>query len=400
MNSTFVSILQQLVSEQGKEALLNPARCKAFLADYTKGEYKKESRLLLQALDAGVPKAIDTAKELEICKQQQVGVLREEHFLAVEVAADVVDTLAFVLKGEAPRTQAETQKAESTPVQVPEPQPEAKPQPVQSPKPTVQAPIPTYTAPAPSPPPYTPINPPMPTVPPKKKHTARNVFIAIVAIALGGLIINWIIEINYRPSYSGSTAAPSSSNANQQNAKSFFDRGETYYNNNDFANAITQLSEAIRLDPNYSEAYSLRGAAYSMKDEYDTAIRDFNEAIRLDPSDAWAYYWRGSAYRMKSQYDTAIRDYNEAIKFDPSDAFSYAGRGEAYRGKGDYDAAIKDFNEAIRLSPNYAFAYAGRGQTYRLMGQRTQAIQDLEKAISINPNYEWAIQRLREIRGN
>jgi hypothetical protein len=88
-------------SPSSKEALLNPAKCKAFLADYTKGDYKKESRLFLQALDAGVQKAIDTTEELEICKKQQTRVLKEEYFLAAEIAVDVVETLAFVLKGEA-----------------------------------------------------------------------------------------------------------------------------------------------------------------------------------------------------------------------------------------------------------------------------------------------------------
>jgi len=100
MNTMFIGILQKLITEQGKEALLNPAKCKAFLADYTKGEYKKESRLLLQALEAGVQKAIDTTDELEICKKQQARILREEHFVAPEAAADIVDTLAFVLRDE------------------------------------------------------------------------------------------------------------------------------------------------------------------------------------------------------------------------------------------------------------------------------------------------------------
>jgi uncharacterized protein with PIN domain len=98
MNTAFIDILKKLTAEQGREALLNPAKCKAFLADYTKGEYKKESRLLLQALEAGVQKAIADTEELEICKKQQVRVLQEEYFLAAEIAADVVDTLALVLR--------------------------------------------------------------------------------------------------------------------------------------------------------------------------------------------------------------------------------------------------------------------------------------------------------------
>ena len=53
MEQGFIDILQKLIAEQGKEILLNASKCKALLADYTKNEYKKESRLLLQALDAG-----------------------------------------------------------------------------------------------------------------------------------------------------------------------------------------------------------------------------------------------------------------------------------------------------------------------------------------------------------
>jgi DNA-directed RNA polymerase subunit RPC12/RpoP len=100
MNTMFIAILQKLITEQGKEALVNPSKCKAFLADYTKGEYKKESRLLLQALEAGVQKEIITTKELEICKKQQARILREEHFVAAEAAEDIVDTLALVLRDE------------------------------------------------------------------------------------------------------------------------------------------------------------------------------------------------------------------------------------------------------------------------------------------------------------
>jgi raffinose/stachyose/melibiose transport system substrate-binding protein len=105
MNTEFVDILKKLIAEQGKEALLNPVKCKAFLADYTHGDYKKESRLLLQSLDAGVQKAIDTTDELEICKKQQIRILHEEHFLTAEAASDVVDTLALVLRGDTTKTQ-------------------------------------------------------------------------------------------------------------------------------------------------------------------------------------------------------------------------------------------------------------------------------------------------------
>ena len=99
MEHGFIDILQTMVKEQGKDAILDTSKCKAFLADYTRGEHKKESRLLMQALEAKVQKAISTTHEIEICKKQQVRLLHEEHFMVEEIAIDLVDTLMFVIKG-------------------------------------------------------------------------------------------------------------------------------------------------------------------------------------------------------------------------------------------------------------------------------------------------------------
>jgi len=107
MDSEFVAILQKLIAEQGKETLFKTAKCKALLADYTRGDYKRESRLLLQALDAGVQKAIDKAENITVCKKQQIRLLHEEYSLDEKLAAEVVDTLALVLRGDDPKSNIE-----------------------------------------------------------------------------------------------------------------------------------------------------------------------------------------------------------------------------------------------------------------------------------------------------
>jgi hypothetical protein len=107
MNAEFTAIIQTLITEQGKDALVDPVKCKAFLPDYTKNEYVKERRLLQQAVEAGVAKEIDAAARPNICKKQQVRHLKEELFMAEDMAADVVDLLAFVLRGDTGRTEPE-----------------------------------------------------------------------------------------------------------------------------------------------------------------------------------------------------------------------------------------------------------------------------------------------------
>ena len=52
--------------------------------------------------------------------------------------------------------------------------------------------------------------------------------------------------------------------------------------------AITDYSEAIRLNPEFRRWDYNRGMCYSLKGDHDKAIADCTEAIRLDPKDAQA----------------------------------------------------------------------------------------------------------------
>src|ERR1700726_1680108 len=79
-----------------------------------------------------------------------------------------------------------------------------------------------------------------------------------------------------------------------------------------YQKSISDYTEAIRLKPDYADAYNHRGNVYSKKEEYDKAISDCTEAIRLKPDYADAYLNRGNVYSKKEEYDEAIIDYTEA----------------------------------------------------------------------------------------
>ena len=132
MDKDFIDILQKLVSEQGNGALTDTKKCKAFLADYAGSEYKKERRFVVQAVEVGAAKAITEAQDLAACKQAQVRELEEECGFSTAVAADVVDTLALVLRGDASKTQTappteSPPKPQTAPPAVAPPPPQAPP---------------------------------------------------------------------------------------------------------------------------------------------------------------------------------------------------------------------------------------------------------------------------------
>ncbi len=106
------------------------------------------------------------------------------------------------------------------------------------------------------------------------------------------------------------------------------------------------------------------GAALGLQEKDDPALRCFNEALRLRPEYAEAYYNRGNVYDDKAKYDKAIADFTMALSIDPLHLKAYNNRGFAYASKGDYDNAIADFSQALELNPSYDEAQKNREVAY------------------------------------
>jgi tetratricopeptide (TPR) repeat protein len=206
-----------------------------------------------------------------------------------------------------------------------------------------------------------------------------------------------------------------SENAAPQTVGTFLDRGILFASRGDYAMAIEDFTEALMLDPQLSSVYMLRGRAWyasgayvisvdenfngitttyitgqppssAQQQAYDQAITDYTQAIKLDPNNTVAYSERGRVYKAKWDYDKAIADYNQAIRLDPNSAKRYISRGGVYDDKGDKDRAIADYNQAIKLDPNYSNAYYARGRFYLITGDYDRAIADCTQAIRLDPD--------------
>ena len=76
--------------------------------------------------------------------------------------------------------------------------------------------------------------------------------------------------------------------------------------------AIKHYNKAIDLNPQNAGAYYNRGNAYFDLQEYQKALNDYDKAITLNPQYAKAYGNRGSAYSDLKKYPEAINDYSDA----------------------------------------------------------------------------------------
>jgi len=143
---------------------------------------------------------------------------------------------------------------------------------------------------------------------------------------------------------------------------------------------IEYVDNAIKLQPDYADAYVSRGNAYSCLGQYQRTIEDCDKAISLKTTlRALAHNNRGGAYLELGQKNRAIEDFNEAIRLNPKYAEAYFNRGNAYYDLNQYQLAIEECSRSIDLKPDFAPAYGTRGSAYLMLGSKEFGCRDLRK---------------------
>lgn len=119
----------------------------------------------------------------------------------------------------------------------------------------------------------------------------------------------------------------------------------------DLEEAQKELSLALQIRPAYFEALYNRGLAAARKRQYDDAIRDLREAERLNPEETKCHDSLGAAYGMKGDYAGAIAEFREAVRLKPEWALAQYHLGSALRLSGDMEGAKAAYAEAQQLDP-------------------------------------------------
>jgi len=154
----------------------------------------------------------------------------------------------------------------------------------------------------------------------------------------------------------------------------------------DWDGRIADYTEALRLYPDFADAYARRGANWDVRGNLEQALRDCNDAIARKPYSEAAYVNRGIIRQKMNELNGATDDYSEALRLNPQLAAAYFNRGIARYLKGDYDGAIGDHSEAIRINPRFASYYYHRGLSKMAKSDFAGAVADYDEAARLNPN--------------
>jgi tetratricopeptide (TPR) repeat protein len=142
---------------------------------------------------------------------------------------------------------------------------------------------------------------------------------------------------------------PQAANANSiTKALQVYQEGLKLTKERRYEEAIPKFDEAIKLDPNFAEAYIARGDAFTEKREHEKALVDFSQALKLrpsladDPNSLYLYRDMTVCHIALKQYEKAVETSSKTLSFNPRYPFGYMARSVAYDNLGKLEEAKKD----------------------------------------------------------
>jgi stress-induced-phosphoprotein 1 len=95
------------------------------------------------------------------------------------------------------------------------------------------------------------------------------------------------------------------------------EKGNGFFKEQKYPEAVKHYSEAIKRNPNDVRAYSNRAACYTKLGALPEGLKDAEKCIELDPSFTKGYSRKGAIQFFMKEYDKAMETYQEGLKHDP-----------------------------------------------------------------------------------
>ncbi len=241
----------------------------------------------------------------------------------------------------------------------------------------------------------------------KSEKGAGDVFAMQDAIA--GEIGN-ILSARFATASSRSVAKRGTNN---EEAYRLYLQGMFFYDQRNGPKAAEALEQAVRLDPNYAQAWA--GIAHArrttannvntadVEDEYRKSIEAINKALELDNNLSEAYSAKCD-WKMyyEYDYDTAEAACKRAIELKPNSAVAHNVYAR-FLNLGRFDEAIAEIRTAIDLDPTSVYHQHVYQVCLTYARRYDEAAQQLDRLAEINPNgagtYFWLVRGI-DMQGN
>eukprot|EP01090_Pellita_catalonica_P002413 TRINITY_DN119_c0_g2_i3.p1 TRINITY_DN119_c0_g2~~TRINITY_DN119_c0_g2_i3.p1 ORF type:complete len:258 (+),score=60.90 TRINITY_DN119_c0_g2_i3:73-846(+) len=209
-------------------------------------------------------------------------------------------------------------------------------------------------------------------------------------------------------------------------AQELKNKGNKFFSQKNYTEAIKWYTKAIAVDPNQAAFYSNRSAAYMGLNNPKDALKDAESCINAKPDWVKGHYRRALALMELERYSEAAKSFEKAVQLDPSnedikskynsakDKARFAVKkvdddgnplsaariakeeGNVYFRQGKYELAIEKYGRAIALAETEdekAVYYSNRALAYAQVRNHEQVVSDCTEAINRVPTAKVHIRR-------
>ena len=143
----------------------------------------------------------------------------------------------------------------------------------------------------------------------------------------------------------------------QEKPEIFFIQANIHKQLKKYDTAITYFEKAIKLNPNFSEAYNNLGNVKKRIGKIDEAISCFKKAIQLKDNNILAYFNLANTYKENRYFNELIETYEKILSFNQNDIKTLYNLGSVYLFLGDISKGKNFFKKIIKINKNHVPSY-------------------------------------------
>lgn len=158
--------------------------------------------------------------------------------------------------------------------------------------------------------------------------------------------------------------------------------------------AYAKINQAIRIAPDFGEAYSALGKLHALAGDMTTAESMFRKTLQLQPDCRSAYAGLGDIYAKKGQLDKAKVFYVKALRLGLADPEVFNNLAILYAQIPDLDKAALYYRKAIAIRSDFSEARYGLAFVYYHQGRLDESLQETNLLLKSNPEFHLAYHQL------
>ncbi|HWI41005.1 MAG TPA: XrtA/PEP-CTERM system TPR-repeat protein PrsT, partial [Verrucomicrobiae bacterium] len=162
-------------------------------------------------------------------------------------------------------------------------------------------------------------------------------------------------------------------------------KGLDHYGRGKFAEAVTELQSAVKVQPTVDSFYYLGLSLYG-KGELETAMSHFRRIVDVDPDFRQARLLIAMTLIRQKRLDDAMSELRKILEKNPRDAGAHNLLGTVFMEKRMFDEGMRELNVAAELDPTLVEAHLKKGMYRVVSGRPTEAEADFLAALRAGPD--------------